>query len=176
MGSSEEGNRKRLPNISTYVPQHCNVSYPRRLKSSLLPFREPSNPTLNLFSPLAVRDVVSHPQNPQENLLFTLCVKNMHIYKYAQSRIIHISLQQHVSVTSTIIIKVSFNDNTIRIQIIIQEYMMKPLNVTFNLLYRVSWSQNIKILSLMFVKIIVNYVMFMLFSGCISLSRFLLDK
>jgi len=52
-----------------------------------------------------------------------------------------------------IIIKVSYNDNTIRIQIRVQEYMMKPLNVTLNLLHRVLWSQNIKIVSLMFVKI-----------------------
>jgi len=77
----------------------------------------------------------------------------MHIYKYAQSRVSHIILQQHVSVTSMTIIRVSFNHNTIRTQIIVQEYMMKPLNVTLNLLYRVSWSQNIKSVSLMFVKI-----------------------
>jgi len=52
-----------------------------------------------------------------------------------------------------IIIKVSYNDNKIRIQIIVQEYIMKPLNVTLNLLHRVLCLQNINIVSLMFVKI-----------------------
>lgn len=77
----------------------------------------------------------------------------MHVYKYAQSHISHIIHQQHVSATSMTVIRLSYNDNTIPTQIIVKEYMMKPLNVTLNLLYRVSWSQNIKIVSLMFVKL-----------------------
>lgn len=52
----------------------------------------------------------------------------MHIYKYAQSHII--ILHQHVLVTPVIIIRVSYNKNTINIQIILQICMIKPLDVT----------------------------------------------
>jgi hypothetical protein len=58
------------------------------------------------------------------------------------------------------IISVSYNDNTIRTQITVQEDMMKPLNVTLNLLYRVSWSQKIKIIlcSLKYSKLCYVYI------------------
>jgi len=58
--------------------------------------------------------------------------QQMHIYKYIQSHII--ILHQHVSVTPVTIIRVSYNKNTINIQIIVKTYTTKPLDDTFNFL------------------------------------------
>jgi hypothetical protein len=62
-----------------------------------------------------------------------------HIYRYAQSRIIILS--QNVSVTTLTIIRVSYNKNSINIQIIVEKCMMKPLHVT--LFYSAQYGNNI---------------------------------
>jgi len=62
----------------------------------------------------------------------------MHIYKYVQSRII--ILHQRVSITPVTIIRVSYNTNTINIQIIWQKIMIKPLDVTLLQVYEESRS------------------------------------
>jgi len=58
--------------------------------------------------------------------------QQMHIYKYIQSHII--ILHQHVSVTPVSIIRLSYNKNTINIQIIVKTCTIKPLDDTFNFL------------------------------------------
>jgi len=54
----------------------------------------------------------------------------MHIYQYFQSLII--IFQQHLSATLVAIIRVSYNNNIITIQIIAQKEMIKPLDVTLD--------------------------------------------
>jgi len=58
--------------------------------------------------------------------------QQMHIYKCVQSHVI--ILNQHVSVTSLTIIRVSHNKNMTNIQIIIQKCIIKLLCVTFDFL------------------------------------------
>jgi hypothetical protein len=52
----------------------------------------------------------------------------MHIYKYVQSHII--LLQEHLLLTLVTIIRVPYNKNTIKIQIVVQKFMIKPLTIT----------------------------------------------
>jgi hypothetical protein len=54
----------------------------------------------------------------------------MYIYKYVQLHII--LLQEYLSVTPVTIIKVSYEKNTIKIQIIVQTFMIKPLTITLH--------------------------------------------
>jgi len=56
----------------------------------------------------------------------------MHIYKYIQSHII--ILPQHVSVTYVTIIRASSNNNTIKIQMVVQKYMIQPFDVELDFL------------------------------------------
>ena len=56
----------------------------------------------------------------------------MHIYKYVQSHIIF--LPQHVSVTCVTVIRASSNNNTIKIQMVVQKCMIQPLDVALDLL------------------------------------------
>jgi hypothetical protein len=53
-----------------------------------------------------------------------------HIYEYVHW---HIIIQQHVLVTTVAIIRVSYNKNTVNVQIIVQKSMIKPLNITFDI-------------------------------------------
>jgi hypothetical protein len=52
-----------------------------------------------------------------------------HIYKYVQSH--NIILQQHVLTTLMAINRVSCNNNTIGIQIIVQKCVLRPFTITF---------------------------------------------
>jgi hypothetical protein len=54
--------------------------------------------------------------------------QQMYIYKYIQPHII--ILQQHVSVTLVTTIRVSYNKNTVKIQVIVQKCVLQPLTVT----------------------------------------------
>ena len=75
----------------------------------------------------------------------------MRIYKYVQSPIGLIILQQHVSAITVTIIRVSYKNST---TIMVQKYIIKPLIVTLSFPYRVSWSLNIIIIIMfIFVKI-----------------------
>jgi len=56
----------------------------------------------------------------------------MHIYKCVQSHIF--ILPQHVSVTYVIIIRASSNNNTIKIQMVVQKCMIQPLDVALDFL------------------------------------------
>jgi hypothetical protein len=60
----------------------------------------------------------------------------MHIYEYVQW---HIILQQHVLVTTVAIIRVLYNKNRVKVQIIVQKCMIKPLNITFHILKQILW-------------------------------------
>lgn len=62
----------------------------------------------------------------------------MRIHKYVQSRII--ILYQHVSIIPVTIIRVSYNTNTINIQLILQKTMIKTLYVTLLQVYQASRS------------------------------------
>ena len=67
--------------------------------------------------------------------MFTYTINQQkHIYKYVKSRISHIILQQHVSIASVTNIRVSYNNKTIRKQIILQKCTINPLNVTIKFL------------------------------------------
>ena len=61
----------------------------------------------------------------------------MHIYEYVHWHII--ILQQHVLVNTVAIIRVSYNKNTVIVQIIVQKCMIKPLNTTFDILKQILW-------------------------------------
>ena len=52
----------------------------------------------------------------------------MYIYKYIQLHII--ILQQHVSVTLVTTIRVSYNKNKDKVQVIVQNGMIQPLTIT----------------------------------------------
>jgi len=70
--------------------------------------------------------------------------QQMQIYKYAQSHIISL-LHHYISVTSMIIIRVSYNKNTVDIQIIVPKYMIKQLGVTLDFLYPSFWTESFKL-------------------------------
>jgi hypothetical protein len=63
--------------------------------------------------------------------------QQMNIYEYVHWHII--ILQRHVLVTTVAIIRVSYNKNTVNVQIIIQKCMIKPLNITFDILKQILW-------------------------------------
>jgi hypothetical protein len=61
----------------------------------------------------------THRNNYHKRMFCTFMISHLiHIYKYVQSRVI--ILNQHVSATLVTIIRVSYNNNTINIQIILQ--------------------------------------------------------
>jgi hypothetical protein len=60
--------------------------------------------------------------------------KRKHTYKYFKSRVSHTTLQRHVSIASVTNIRVSYNKNTIRTQIILQKFTTQPLNVMIKFL------------------------------------------
>jgi hypothetical protein len=61
--------------------------------------------------------------------------QQMHIYKYVQSNTI--ILHQHVSVTPVTTIRLSYDKNTISVQMIVQKCMIKPLDITLEC--KVKW-------------------------------------
>jgi len=63
--------------------------------------------------------------------------QHMCIYKYVQS---HIIFHEHVSFTPVTIIRVSYNKNTINIQITVQKCMIKSLGVTLDFPQYFLWS------------------------------------
>jgi len=69
-----------------------------------------------------------------KSLMYLYDNQQLHIYKYVQSYIIIIIIQQHVSVTSVIIIRVAYNKNTIRIQIAVQKCMTESYDIALQLL------------------------------------------
>ena len=67
----------------------------------------------------------------------------MLIYKHAQSNII--ILHRHVAVTSVTNIRVYYNNNTIKIQRVVQNGMIKPFDVAFEILCRSLYSRNFEL-------------------------------
>jgi len=62
----------------------------------------------------------------------------MHIYKYVLLHVI--ILHQQVSVTLETIIRVSYKNNAIIINIIVQKYTIKPFAIAFDIFKRILWS------------------------------------